>query len=85
LDKYCNGKINSTFNSQNKYHCWWNNQTNVSTNHSLEPTIENSTKRTPAIIQYPPVSKEYSKDGFNTVDRDDHDSVDYTVSIRKNK
>jgi hypothetical protein len=58
-------------------------QSNISTYHSIENhTIENSTKRTPTIIQCPPVLKEHFKDGFNTVYRDDHDSVDYTVSTR---
>jgi hypothetical protein len=42
-------------------------------------------QRAPTIIQCPPVIKEYSKDGYNAVDRDDCDSADYTVSIRTNR
>ena len=60
--------------------------------HAVEPTMAQSTtnrrvkgQRAPTIIQCPPVIKEYSKNGYNAVDRDDCDSADYTVSIRTNR
>jgi hypothetical protein len=60
--------------------------------HAVEPTMAQCTtnlrvkgQRASTIIQCDSVIKEHSKDGYNAVDRDDHDSADYTVSFITNR
>ena len=58
----------------------------------VEPTTDRTTtkryvkgRREKEVIQCPPVQQDYTKNGYNGVDRNDRDSADYTVSLRTNR